>query len=148
MFACGGNSNSKNTTPPATTDAPVVDTSGPPWNNLSAQEKEMYENDHACTEATNMMNMMMTWPIMEYAEEVSPGRFIITVQSASGMVGVIQYREGETLVVEMGLVMLSAEDAVVLLDYEVLRAFHTGAASSDNEDALSLATGEYFCVYM
>lgn len=146
MAACGSTAS---TAVKAPEPAPVVDL-GPPWEQLNDDHWEaIYANNHACGLATELMLDMMEWDsiAVDGPEEVSPGRYVDLVQSVTELVGVLQYREGEPRVVEMGMLMLEGME-MVFIDYEVLRAFHTGAASPEDEEALSLATGKYFCVYM
>jgi len=146
IVACG---DSAPVTPeyPTTTSVEEV---GPPWESLSDEDAATYVEDFACVEATEMVTDMMGWvPVSEEAPaEIAPGQYIEVLMGPSGLIGLLQYREGEPRVVEMGLLMLSEESMILFLDYHVLRAFHTGAASPDDDSSLSLATGEYFCVYM
>lgn len=145
MAACGSSAGTVKAPEPAA----VVDP-GPPWEQLGDEHlASIYANNHACALATELMLDMMEWESVAEngPEEVSPGRFVDLVQSPSELVGLLQYREGEPRVVEMGMLMLEGME-MIFIDYEILRAFHTGAASPEDEDALSLATGKYFCVYM
>jgi hypothetical protein len=147
MAACGSTASTTHVH-----EVPTADFDGPPWELLDADDAAMYVDNYACVQATEMMTSMMDWPTARAegtaVEEVSPGRFVDMVHSESGLTGLIQYREGETRVFEMGMLMLDAESMIMFLNYDILRAFHTGAASPDDEGALELATGDYFCVYM
>jgi hypothetical protein len=146
MFACGGNTTTGSSTPPANPPA-VAD--GPPWEALSDAERSVYVDQHACPEATAMVESLSDWEVIE-SEEVEPGTFVEVRMGASGMGAVLQYVENNegVRVNQMAMLSLSPEAMLLMIDYNVLRAFHTGAASPDDEDALRLATGEYFCVYM
>lgn len=142
LFACG---------PTATTSiaTPIAQPTNPPWEALSAEDRAMYVESFACVEATRMVEDMLTWDEIDtVAVENSTNRFIVSLSSPAGLIGFYQFRRGEKNVVEFGVLFLDETMSIILIDYYVLRAIHTGAASPDNVEALNVATGEYFCVYI
>lgn len=145
LVACGASST-------VTPQTPAV-FDGPPWHQFTAQEKERYESGKPnCSEATIMVTAMSEWDSFDDGStltEVAPGVFIDLVLSPVGEMGLIQFQEKAdgVRVVELAMTedMLNSGD--MFMDYYVFRAIDTGAASPEDDSALSLATGEYFCVY-
>ena len=150
LLACGTTSKTTNTG-----STPLI-ADGPPWELLPEAKQSVYITDHACPEATELVDSFESWTLAgpEMVEvnpqEVAPGIFIEVKVGAGGMVGMLQYVENDEdgRVNQLAMLSLGEDMTIIMIDYNVLRAFHTGAASPDGEDAFSLATGEYFCVYM
>ncbi len=145
LVACGAPSNATPQTPEAF--------DGPPWHEFPAQEKERYENGAPnCAGATAFVANMSTWASLDNGAnvvEIASGVFIDIIVSPSGDMGLIQFTEkvDGVRVLELAMTesMLNSPD--LFMDYYVFRAIDTGAASADDDAALNLATGEYFCVY-
>jgi len=149
LVACGSTSKTPNVG-----STPLV-ADGPPWELLPKAEQTPYVTDYACPEATQLTDSFSSWTLAgpEIAEvnpqEVAPGVFIEVRISAGGLLGMMQYVEkDDSRVNQLAMINFGEGMSIIMVDYYVLRAFHTGAASPDDENALSLATGEYFCVYM
>jgi hypothetical protein len=150
LVACG--STSKNVSNGST---PIV-ADGPPWELLPEAEQSVYVVDHACPDATAIVDSFSGWALAgpdtvpTNPEQVAPGTFIEVLVSPSGLMSMVQYVENDEdgRVNQMAMLFLAEGMALTMIDYNILRAFHTGAASPSDGEALSLATGEYFCVYM
>jgi hypothetical protein len=150
LIACGSTSKTV-----ANGSTPIV-ADGPPWELLPEAEQSVYLVDHACPDATDIVDSFSGWTLVgpdiapNNPEEVAPGVFIEVLVGPSGMLSMVQYVENDEdgRVNQMAMLFLAEGMGLTMIDYNILRAFHTGAVSPDDEEALSLATGEYFCVYM
>jgi len=149
MFSCGSTPQASDTTEQA----------GPPWEKFSAPERDTYVLKHQCAKATSAVIDIMEWPLLSLGNKNNPSkagsekpgvvRFVKAVKEpGSNSVALVQYRvEKGNNVVELVSFMPSSNVAIMILDYNIFRAFKTGAASPGDVNALSLATGKYFCVY-